>query len=121
MIEFKIRAYGRMELAQLYSPELTGIAAYRKMNKWIVRCPGLQERLSDLGYQPQHRSYTPLEVRAIVDALGDEFTRTQLTEQATAMGIKPNTALSWLRRLVKKGLFVMKEKGTYVRARVCVC
>jgi len=45
MIEFKIRAYGRMELAQLYSPELTGIAAYRKMNKWIVRCPGLQERL----------------------------------------------------------------------------
>ena len=61
MIEFKIRAYGRMELAQLYSPELTGIAAYRKMNKWIVRCPGLQERLSDLGYQPQHRSYTPLE------------------------------------------------------------
>jgi Mn-dependent DtxR family transcriptional regulator len=37
------------------------------------------------------------------------------------MGIKPNTALSWLRRLVKKGLFVMKEKGTYVRARVCVC
>ena len=40
MIEFKIRAYGRMELAQLYSPELTGIAAYRKMNKWIVRCPG---------------------------------------------------------------------------------
>lgn len=48
MIEFKIRAYGRMELAQLYSPELTGIAAYRKMNKWIVRCPGLQERLLDL-------------------------------------------------------------------------
>ena len=39
------------------------------MNKWIVRCPGLQERLSDLGYQPQHRSYTPLEVRVIVDAL----------------------------------------------------
>ena len=58
---------------------------------------------------------------AFFDALGDEFTRTQLTEQATAMGINPNTALSWLRRLVKKGLFAMKEKGTYVRARVCVC
>ena len=71
MIEFKIRAYGRMELAQLYSPELTGIAAYRKMNKWIVRCPGLQERLLDLGYQPQRRSYTPLEVRAVVAALGE--------------------------------------------------
>lgn len=58
---------------------------------------------------------------AFFDALGDEFTRTQLTEQAVTMGIKPNTALSWLRRLVKKGLFVMQEKGAYVRARVCVC
>ena len=48
---------------------------------------------------------------AFFDALGDEFTRTQLTEQATAMGIKPNTALSWLRRLVKKGL---------LRTRTCV-
>ena len=35
MTEFKIRAYGRMELAQLYSPTLTDIAAYRKMKKWI--------------------------------------------------------------------------------------
>ena len=51
MKEFTIRAYGRMELAQLYSPELTDIAAYRKMKKWIERCPGLQQRLYDLGYQ----------------------------------------------------------------------
>ncbi len=71
MIEFKIRAHGRIEPAQLYSPELTSIAAYRKMNKWIIRCPGLQQRLYDLGYQPQRRSYTPLEVRVIVDALGE--------------------------------------------------
>lgn len=71
MKEFKIRAYGRMELAQLYSPDLTGIAAYRKMKKWIALCPGLQQQLYNLGYQSQHRSYTPLEVRAIVDALGE--------------------------------------------------
>ena len=48
MSEFKIRAYGRMELAQLYSPQLTDIAAY-----------------------PKRRSFTPLEVRVIVDALGE--------------------------------------------------
>ena len=36
MKEFTIRAYGRMELAQLYSPELTDIAAYRKMKKWMI-------------------------------------------------------------------------------------
>ena len=27
---FKIRSYGRMELASLYSPDLTGMSAYRK-------------------------------------------------------------------------------------------
>ena len=63
MSEFKIRAYGRMELAQLYSPQLTDIAAYRKMKKWISLCPGLLQRLYDL--------FTPLEVRVIVDALGE--------------------------------------------------
>ena len=45
MKEFTIRAYGRMELASLYSPELTDIAAYRKMKKWILLCPGLLQRL----------------------------------------------------------------------------
>ena len=44
---------------------------YRKMKKWILRCPGLLQRLYDLGYQPEHRSFTPLEVRVIVDALGE--------------------------------------------------
>ena len=65
MNEFKIRAYGRMELAQLYSPELTDIAAYRKMKKWISLCPGLLQRLYDLGYESKRRSFTPLEVRVI--------------------------------------------------------
>ena len=67
----KKKTFYFVELAQLYSPELTDIAAYRKMKKWIERCPGLQQRLYDLGYQPEHRSYTPLEVRVIVDALGE--------------------------------------------------
>ena len=71
MSEFKIRAYGRMELAQLYSPQLTDIAAYRKMKKWISLCPGLLQRLYDLGYESKRRSFTPLEVRVIVDALGE--------------------------------------------------
>ena len=31
----------------------------------------LSKALYDLGYQPEHRSYTPLEVRVIVDALGE--------------------------------------------------
>lgn len=70
MKEFTIRAYGRMELASLYSPELTDIAHTEK-KKWIQLCPGLLQRLYDLGYQPNCRSYTPLEVRVIIDALGE--------------------------------------------------
>ena len=71
MSEFKIRAYGRMELAQLNSPQLTAIADYRKKQKWIFLCPGLLQRLYDLGYESKRRSFTPLEVRVIVDALGE--------------------------------------------------
>ncbi|MEO5182656.1 DUF4248 domain-containing protein, partial [Bacteroides ovatus] len=50
---------------------LTDIAAYRKMKKWIFLCPGLLQRLYDLGYESKRRSFTPLEVRVIVDALGE--------------------------------------------------
>lgn len=51
--------------------------------------------------------------------LGNEFTRTQLLEEAVAMGIKENTALTWLKRLTKYGKLVSLDgKGSY--ARTCV-
>ncbi len=57
---------------------------------------------------------------AFFEALGIQFTRAQLLEQATTMGIKPNTALTWLKRLVKQGLIVnLDGKGT-LRARTRV-
>jgi len=62
---------GQCRTGQLYSPYLTDIAAYRKMKKWISLCPGLLQRLYDLGYESKRRSFTPLEVRVIVDALGE--------------------------------------------------
>mgnify|MGYP000654100469 CR=1 FL=1 len=37
----------------------------------MVLCPGLLQRLYDLGYESKRRSFTPLEVRVIVDALGE--------------------------------------------------
>lgn len=59
---------------------------------------------------------------ALFDVLGDEFTREQLKNQATEMGINTNTAISWLGRLVKKGLIIhTNEKGSYMYARGCVC
>ena len=59
---------------------------------------------------------------AIFEAMGNQFTRAQLSEQATIMKIKPNTAFGWLNRLIKKGLFTnADDKGIYTRTHVCVC
>ena len=57
--DFRIRSYGRTELAQLYNPCLTPKAAYRAV------------RLAELGKLPGSRSYTPAQVREIVEALGE--------------------------------------------------
>ena len=59
---------------------------------------------------------------ALFEAMGNQFTRAQLSEQATIMKIKPNTAFGWLNRLIKKGLITnADEKGIYTRTHVCVC
>ncbi|WP_294558977.1 DUF3987 domain-containing protein [uncultured Bacteroides sp.] len=59
---------------------------------------------------------------ALFEILGDEFTRTQVLEQAALMKIKPNTALGWLNRLIKKGFFTNADgNGIYTRTHVCVC
>lgn len=69
-IEFRIRAYGRTELAQLYCPTLTPSAAYRKLRQWIALSPGLTARLETLG-SGKSRTWTPAEVKEIVEALGE--------------------------------------------------
>ena len=59
---------------------------------------------------------------ALFEIMGNQFTRAQLLEQAEKMKIKPNTALSWLNRLIKKGLLInTDDKGVYTRTHVCVC
>ena len=68
---FKLREYGRMELAQLYSPDIAPESAWKKLRKWIDLNPGLVDRLRALGYDSHTRSFTPAQVRAIVAALGE--------------------------------------------------
>ncbi|MDD3038161.1 DUF3987 domain-containing protein [Bacteroides sp.] len=59
---------------------------------------------------------------AFFEALGNEFTRRQVLEVAEKMAIKPNTALTWLKRSIKRGLITSVDgKGTYARTRVCAC
>lgn len=64
-----------------------------------------------------HRTNT--ERDSFFEKLGQAFTRAQLLEQADTMGINQNTAISWLKRLVKRGLIVNVDgKGNYARVRV---
>lgn len=68
---FTIRQYGRTELAQLYSPDIAPESAWRRLRRWIERSPGLTGRLRSLGYTGASRCFTPLQVRVIIDALGE--------------------------------------------------
>ena len=67
---FRIRAYGRQELALLYNPNMTPDAAYRKLQKWIDYAPGLRERLDKAGNY-KARTWTPAQVALIVEAIGE--------------------------------------------------
>lgn len=67
---FRIRAYGRQELALLYNPDITPEAAYRKLQKWIDYAPGLRERLNKAGNH-KGRTWTPAQVALIVAAIGE--------------------------------------------------
>ncbi len=68
---FRLRAYGRTELAQAYNPHLSPGAAWQKLSMWIHLYPELTERLKAIGYSPHQRVFTPRQVAMIVEALGE--------------------------------------------------
>ena len=65
MEPFKIRTYGRTELAQLYCPGLCPQAAFRKLNQWID--------FHALVPSDKVRTYTPAQVQLIYNALGEPY------------------------------------------------
>ena len=67
----KIRAYGKGELAQLYCPNITTAAARKKLMQWINLYPNLMDDLRSIGYSELSRTFTPAQVKLIVDALGE--------------------------------------------------
>lgn len=68
---FPIRAYGRTELAQCYFPDIGAEAAYRKLQRWIDHYPHLRERLNATSTYPRCRMYMPVQVRMIIEAIGE--------------------------------------------------
>ena len=60
-----------MQLAQMYCPDIAPVSAWKKLKLWISLSPGLPDRLKSLGYDSHTRSFTPAQVQAIIDAIGE--------------------------------------------------
>ena len=71
MENFTIRVYAKSELAQLYTPNIRPRAACKKLQMWIERNAELCDALHRSGLAPHSKTFTPYQVRLIVDALGE--------------------------------------------------
>lgn len=71
--EFRIRTYGRTELALAYFPELTPDAAWRKLRGWIELNPTLRQQLCSRPRLGRLRTFTPRQVQLIADELGEPY------------------------------------------------
>ena len=70
MEPFKIRSYSKKELALLFFPDSTPETAVKHLMALIRRNDMLWDELQAMGYYNRRKTFTPREVRAIVDWLG---------------------------------------------------
>ncbi len=69
---FRLKAYGKSELAMLYFPEASSThVAVNHFMSWIKRNRTLMLQLHDAGYRKASKTLTPKEVALIVDYLGE--------------------------------------------------
>lgn len=66
-----IGAHGRTELAQMYYPNICPARAWQKLKTQIQETPGLMDRLIETGYTTHRRTFTPLQVTIIFEAIGE--------------------------------------------------
>lgn len=69
--EFKIRAYGFGELAQLYFPYLSKRCASAQLRNWIKENPKLISELESVGFYFGKKILSPLIVKIIVEFFGE--------------------------------------------------
>ncbi len=70
MNDFPIKAYSKKELALLYFPDSTPRAAVNHLMAMVKRNDMLWDELQEAGYYSNRKTFTPREVRAIIDWLG---------------------------------------------------
>lgn len=66
---FIIKAYLKVELAQMYHPHLPPRYAMSKMRSWIRQCPELHKQLYAMGEGRNDHAYTRRQVKLIVEYL----------------------------------------------------
>ena len=71
METFTIRAYTKKELALMYFPDSMPRTAVSHLMAWINRCTQLSALLQTTGYLPTNKAFTPRQVKAIVEHLGE--------------------------------------------------
>ena len=72
MMEFKVKAYGKSELAMLYFPDAgSAHTAVNHLMSWIHRNPELSEGLMKMGYRKSDKFFTPKQVAVIAEYLGE--------------------------------------------------
>lgn len=69
--EFKIRQYTKKELSLLYFPDSLPRTAVKHLMAWINRCTPLWDALLSMGYSLNSKAFTPRQVKAIVEYLGE--------------------------------------------------
>ena len=69
--DFIIRSYTKKELALQYFPDSMPRTAVNHLMSWIRRCRPLWTELQATGYTTTSKSFTPRQVRAIVEHLGE--------------------------------------------------
>ncbi len=71
MDDFIIRTYTKKELALMYFPDSNPHTAVNHLMSWIRRCTQLWQQLLSMGYHVNSKVFTPRQVRAIVEQLGE--------------------------------------------------
>ena len=69
--KFTIRTYSKKELALMYFPDSAPRTAVNHLMAWIRRCTSLWQQLLAMGYNINSKGFTPREIRAIVEQLGE--------------------------------------------------
>lgn len=71
MITFSIRSYTKKELSLMYFPDSIPTTAVKHLMGWIKRCTPLMDELQAMGYHTSNKTFTPRQVKAIVEQLGE--------------------------------------------------